>query len=389
MAYLPTIKKLQNQLKVLAGFILSRFGKKNPLFLLTVLVPTLFSIVYFGLIKSDVYVSESRFVVRSPERPIQTGLGAIIQGAGFSRSLDDTYSVHEYMYSRDALHAVDKLLDLRKAFRRDGVDLFSRFNPLGFDNSFESLYQYYQSKLEINLNAVTSISILKTRAFTASDATGINELLLQRAEELVNRLNERGRNDLIRYAMVEVSAAEKKSRETALALSTYRNRNGVFDPVGQSALQLQQVAKLQDELIATKTQLMQVKAFTPESPQIPVLQQRVSAIQSEIDTETAKVTGRATGSDPSLTSKAVEYERLSLERLFAEKQLGAAMASLEQARNEAQRQQLYLERIVQPNTPDIAIEPQRLKAVLTTFVVGLLVWGILSLLIAGVREHHD
>ncbi|MEI7825099.1 MAG: hypothetical protein WCI01_07355, partial [Chlorobiaceae bacterium] len=63
--------------------------------------------------------------------------------------------------------------------------------------------------------------------------------------------------------------------------------------------------------------------------------------------------------------------------------------SLEQARNEAQRQQLYLERIVQPNTPDIAIEPQRLKAILTIFVVGLLVWGILSLLVAGVREHHD
>lgn len=154
-------------------------------------------------------------------------------------------------------------------------------------------------------------------------------------------------------------------------------------------MQLQQVAKLQDELIATKTQLAQVTAFTPESPQIPVLQQRVSAIQSEIDTETAKITGKSTGSDPSLTSKAVEYERLSLDRSFAEKQLAAAMASLEQARNEAQRKQLYLERIVQPNKPDIAIEPQRIRAILTTLAVGVVVWGILSMLFAGIREHHD
>ena len=389
MAYLPTKINLHNQFKVLASLILSRFGKTNPLFLVTVLVPTLLSILYFGLIKSDVYVSESRFVVRSPERPIQSGLGAIIQGAGFSRSLDDTYSVHEYIYSRDALYAVNKRFDLRKAFRRDEVDLFSRFNPLGIDNSFESLYQYYQSRLEINLNAISSISILKTRAFTASDATSINELLLQKAEALVNRLNERGRTDLIRYAQFEVSAAEKKYRESALALSAYRNRNGVFDPLGQSALQLQQVTKLQDELIATKTQLMQVKAFTPESPQIPVLQQRVSAIQSEIDTETAKVTGKATGSDPSLTSKAVEYERLSLERLFAEKQLAAAMESLEQARNEAQRQQIYLERIVQPNNPDIATEPRRFQTIMTIFFIGLIVWGILTLLFASIREHNE
>jgi capsular polysaccharide transport system permease protein len=65
------------------------------------------------------------------------------------------------------------------------------------------------------------------------------------------------------------------------------------------------------------------------------------------------------------------------------------MASLEQARNEAQRKQLYLERIVQPNKPDIAIEPQRIRSILTTFVVGLIAWGILSILVAGVREHHD
>lgn len=361
----------------------------NRLFLFTVVVPTLLSLLYFGLIKSDVYVSESRFVVRSPERPIQTGLGAIIQGAGFARSLDDTYSVHDYMLSRDALNSVNNRFDLRKAFTRSGVDLFSRFNPLGLDNSFESLFLYYQQRIEVYMNTSSSISTLKTRAFVASDARQLNDMLLQRAEDLINRLNERGRNDLIRYAQREVAVAERKSKESALALSLFRNKNGVFDPVGQSALQLQQIAKLQDELIATKTQLSQVSAFTPESPQIPVLQQRVSAIQSEIERETAKVTGEATGSDPSLTSKAVEYERLSLERAFAEKQLGAAMASLEQARNEAQRKQLYLERIVQPNTPDVATEPQRIRSIFTTFLVGLIAWGILSILVTGLKEHHD
>ncbi|MBV5328876.1 MAG: hypothetical protein JZU65_14810 [Chlorobium sp.] len=362
---------------------------RNKLFLLTVVLPTVLSILYFGIIKSDVYVSESRFVVRSPERPVQTGLGAIIQGAGFARALDDTYSVHDYMLSRDALYSVNRSFDLRQAFSRKEADLFSRFNPLGIDNSFEALFLYYQHRVEINLNVSSSISTLRTRAFTATDSRELNELLLRRAEELINKLNERGRNDLIRYAQQEVNVAQQQLRKTALALSLFRNKNGVFDPVGQSALQLQQVAKLQDELIATKTQLAQVTAFTPESPQIPVLQQRVGAIQSEIDAETSKITGKSTGTDPSLTSKAVEYERLSLDRSFAEKQLAAAMASLEQARNEAQRKQLYLERIVQPNKPDIAIEPQRIRAILTTLAVGVVVWGILSMLFAGIREHHD
>jgi len=65
------------------------------------------------------------------------------------------------------------------------------------------------------------------------------------------------------------------------------------------------------------------------------------------------------------------------------------MAALENARNEADRKQLYLERLVQPNLPDIAIEPKRLRSIVVVFVLGMIAWGILSLLLAGVREHHD
>jgi capsular polysaccharide transport system permease protein len=95
------------------------------------------------------------------------------------------------------------------------------------------------------------------------------------------------------------------------------------------------------------------------------------------------------GGNASLSTKAAAYQRLALERDFADRQLAASMASLEQARNDAQRKQLYLERIVQPNLPDVAIEPRRLHAVLVVFLMGLVTTGALSILLAGVREHRD
>jgi capsular polysaccharide transport system permease protein len=90
-----------------------------------------------------------------------------------------------------------------------------------------------------------------------------------------------------------------------------------------------------------------------------------------------------------LARKAAEYQRLALDREFADKQLASAMVSLEQARNDAQRKQLYLERIVQPSKPDIAVEPKRLRSIFSTFILGLVAYGILSMLLAGVREHQD
>ena len=362
-----------------------RFSGINRLFLMTVAAPTVLATLYFGLMASDVYVSESRIVVRSPDRQVATGLGALLKGAGFSRAQDDSYTVRDYVLSRDALKEIDDTLAVGRAFASDTVDRLSRFGGLDFDTSFEALHRYYQKKVDIQQDSASSITTLTVRAYTAQDAQSINQKLLELSEGLVNRLNERGRQDLISSAATEVADAEKKSKAAALALSVYRNAKGVVDPERQATVQLQQVAKLQDELIATKTQLAQLKAFTPQNPQIPALQTRASTLQAEMAAETTKVTG----GELSLANKAAEYQRLALEREFADKQLASALASLEQARSEAQRKQVYIERIAQPSLPDVALEPRRLRSILATFVLGLVAWGILSMLLAGVREHQD
>lgn len=105
--------------------------------------------------------------------------------------------------------------------------------------------------------------------------------------------------------------------------------------------------------------------------------------------EISEETRRVAGGDRSLANKAADFQRLALEREFADKQLGSALASLELARNEAQRKQLYLERIVQPSKPDKAMEPRRIRGMIATLVLGLIAWGVLTIFMAGVREHQD
>lgn len=362
-----------------------RLPRFNWLFLLTVVVPTAASIVYFGLMASDVYLSESRFVVRSPDRQAASPLGLLLRGAGFSRAQDDSYTVQDYVLSRDALKVLNEKLSLGKSFSSDKVDVFNRFAGIDRDDSFEALHRYYQKKVTLTNDSASSISTLTVRAFTASDALNANRLLLEQSEGLVNRLNERGRQDMIRFAAAEVADAELKAKAAALALSSYRNTQDVVDPERQATFQLQQVAKLQEELIATTTQLSQLRTFTPANPQIPALTNRARTLRAEIDRETAKVTG----GNKSLANKVAAFQRLSLEREFADKQLASAMTSLETARNEAQRKQVYLERVAQPSFPDVAQEPRRVRSILATLVLGLVAWGILSMLLAGVREHQD
>ena len=138
-------------------------------------------------------------------------------------------------------------------------------------------------------------------------------------------------------------------------------------------------------MLSAEAQFAQVRQLSPDNPQIPSLKSRIDALRKTIATEGSKVAG----ADGSLTSKSAAYDRLQLEKVFAERQLATALAALESARNEAQRKQLYLERLVQPNLPDKALEPKRIRNIFTVVLLGMILWGVVSLIVASVREHGE
>jgi capsular polysaccharide transport system permease protein len=360
---------------------------KNGLFVATVFIPTLIATIYYSTIASDIFISEARFVVRSPQRQQNTNvLGSILSGSGFSRALDDSFSIHEFILSRDALSELNEKLELKKKFSDSKIDFLNRFPGPISDDSFEAFFKYYLKQITVTHDGISNITALKVHAFSADQAYDINQQLLILSERLVNQINDRARLDSVKYAQAEVAEAERRAKEATLALVSYRNQRSVFDPDRQSALQLQQISKLQDELISAKMQFNQVRSLSPDNPQIGVLQKRVYNLQSEIDTETAKITGIGNNT---LSNKSADFEKMNLERAFADRQLASAMATLENAKNESRRKALYLETVVQPSKPDAATEPKRIKSILTTLAFGMLCWAIFSLLISGVKEHTD
>ena len=126
--------------------------------------------------------------------------------------------------------------------------------------------------------------------------------------------------------------------------------------------------------------------FSQERDQLEItMEARVRTLEAEIARETARVTGEGN----SLTQKSADFQRLALEADFAAKNMASALAGYENSLSEAQRQQVYLERIAQPSKPDRAQEPRRLRSVFITFLLGLVIYGIASMVVAGVREHMD
>lgn len=362
----------------------------SPLFWASVVAPTLLAVLYFGYLASDVYISESRFVVRNPGRGQASALGAILGSAGIggltgSAGADETSSVLEYVRSRDAVKDLQRQNLLTKAYTNSAVSWLDRFGGTFRNTTAEHLFDYYSGKVSIENDATTGVTRLTVRAFSPEEAHSINLKLLEHSEALVNRLNARSRQDTITLAAAEADEAQARAREAAGALARYRNANGLVDPEKEAQIKLQMIAKLQDELITTRTRLAQLETYTPGNPQIPAVRTQLKSLEAEIAKQSASIAGGRN----SLSAAAVQYQQLQINSQVADKQLAVALASLQDSKVEARKKLSYVERISQPSLPDYPLEPRRLRNIFATFILGLLAWGVLSTLLVGIREHRD
>jgi capsular polysaccharide transport system permease protein len=164
----------------------------------------------------------------------------------------------------------------------------------------------------------------------------------------------------------------------------FREREQAFDPTRTAAGAVETIGRLEALLAQTRTELEERRRFMrADNPQIQVLQNRISALQQQIATERSRVTR----GNEALTQQVAGQERLELEKLFADRQLASATATLEEARSNALRQQIFLARIADPQLPEYALFPRATFNTLTIFISLSVLFGIGWLLVVSAREH--
>lgn len=354
-------------------------------FTVCVLAPSLIASLYWGVIASDIYVSESRFVIKAPERQktSASALGSLLQTTGLGSGAEQSSEIIGYLRSRNALSDLAARKDVRGAFGSSEADFLSRFPTLLQDNSFESLYKYYGAMISTQSDPETGLTVLRVKAHTAEDTQMLNAGLLDLSEELVNRLNQRVNTQAIEEASERVLEAQGRVRDARIKLGAYRNTAELLNPEQQGIGVLEVSNQLITQNAALRAQLAEMQRNAPQHPSIPALRDRINGIAQQVTEQT----GRAVGTPNGIAAKITQYENLLVEQEFAEQTLTAANTSLEQARIEAKQQQYYLERVVEPNLPDSAILPARLKGILAVIFASLCLYLVGWMLAVGVREH--
>jgi capsular polysaccharide transport system permease protein len=363
---------------------------RKPFFLLVIL-PSLISVMYFYGVAAPQYVSEARFVVHSRgndgggQAALRAAAASGFGGFGGAMASGEANSIRNFLSSLDAVMQANEKLDLIELWRRPEADFVAR---LWFTEP-ERIARFFNQMVNVTLDPVTGVTTLRVRSFRPEDSKALTETLLVAAESLVNRLSERARGDTLQLAQQEIEIAERRVQESRAALVRFREQERELDSAGavQSALVLR--GQLEGALAQARAELTERQQFMrPDNPALQATRNRIEALERQISAERSRHTDTtANAGGAVLARQLAAYERLMLEREFADKQLASATVSLETSRIEAQRQQLYLSRIVQPNLAVYPLYPRSFINSASIFLGLAIAYGIGWLLVVGMREH--
>lgn len=349
-----------------------------------VLLPTLLTAIYFFAVAAPQYYSVSKFTVRGGASGVPTALGAALGAAGFKGASEEAASVRDYLLSHDAVRDLRaRGVDLVGMFRRPEADPLFRLwhypSPAA-----ERLLSHYRGQVAAKIDTSSGIAELRVRTFRPEDSLELSRQLLALGEELVNRMNARTTEEALRVARAEVARAEGRAGEAQAALTAFRQREQVLDPQRAAGIGVETIGRLEGDAARVRSELQALQAFArPNNPQVQALQGRAAALEAQIAEERRRLAAAGTG----VTEQIAAFERLRLEAEFAARQLVTATASMERAIADAERQQLFLVRVVEPNLAERSLYPKPVLFTVYVFAGLCLVYGLVWMLVAGVREH--
>lgn len=348
-----------------------------------VLFPTLLAGIYFFVFAAPQYLSEARFTVRSQmPRAQQNMLGEVLGTAGFITSPENIASVRDFLVSHDAVRGVRNQIDLVEVFRRPEADLLSRL--WWAEPTAERLRWFFRWQITITVDASTGISDLRVWTFRPADSQAVARRLLTLGEELVNDMNLNIREEALRASRTELARAETRLLNAQTAVTVFRQTERMVDPTQSANMAVGMIGQLEADAARARSDLQTLQAYArPNSPQIQNMLNRIQGLEAQAAAERARLAAAGTG----ITEQIATFTRLQGEVDLAGQQLAAARIALDRANADAQRQQIFLLRVVEPNLAERSLYPLPYWATLYVFLSLSLLYSLAWLLLAGMREH--
>lgn len=350
--------------------------------LVVVALPLLIAAAYLWGVAKDQYASTVGFSVR---REDSGGAADLLGGlSGLTKSSSsDTDILYEYLRSQKLVADMDARMDLRTLWSKPSGDPIFVLDP---DGTIEDLVDYWKRMVKTSYDSATGLIEVRVLAFEPADATGIAQALLDESARMINQLSAAAREDAVRFAREELKVAEDRLRTAREAMTSFRVKNQIVDPATDFQAQAGLVGTLENQLAEAQIEIDLLADSGEADPRLVQAKRRAEVIVARIAAERAKV--GADGGQKDYAALAGDYERLLVDREFAEQSYVAALSTFDSARSESQRTSRYLAAHVLPTTAEVSRYPERLVILGLLGLFLMLLWSIATLVVYSLKDRR-
>ncbi|MBL4838303.1 MAG: hypothetical protein JKY34_12080 [Kordiimonadaceae bacterium] len=347
-----------------------------------VLAAVLLVALYYVFWASDRYSTVSLLYVKSSETgaamsPVQFFGGN--QGEGRDGAL-----LMVYTQSRDMLFTIEKAIRFNEHFSSGDADLFSRMpeNP-----SAEERLKFFKKHLTVSMNPDSGIISIRTQAFTPEFSLKFIEAVIKASEAFINGIGHDIAKKEILFVEKEMDRAREKLNDSRMKLLQFQNANGILSAEAAGASLQELVSHMEADLVRLKTDEKLLAGYLNEgAAELVTARARVGVLEKQLVIEKAKL---ASTEGRSFNDVGAEYQALEMEMTFATDVYKTALVALERARVESYHKLKHLVVVQSPTLPDEALYPRKLYNLLTLFIGLSLAYGIVTMILATIREHRD
>ncbi len=346
-----------------------------------VLLPTLMAGWYYYRMATPLYATKSEFIIQQQESAT-AGLGSMFRGTQFATS-QDSIAVQGYLQSRDAMLRLDQDLGFKAHFSQDFIDPIQRLEP---DATNEAAYRLYKRNVKIGYDPTEGLIKMEVIAADPKVSEEFSKALIGYAEEQVDQMSSRLREDQMKGARDSYTDAEAKMTAAQKKVMELQETLGILDPLTESSTIMGQVATFEVELQKKRLELQQLlDNARPNQARVDGAKGDISRLEAVIAELRAQLT---TGTETSASLAQVTGQLRIAEADLETRQLmlSQALQQLETARIEANRQVRYLAPSVSPVAPDEPTYPRAFENTLLAFLIFGGIYLMLSLTASILRE---
>jgi capsular polysaccharide transport system permease protein len=349
-----------------------------------VFLPTFLAGYYFYVVATPMYGTRSEFLIQqaSARGGSAGGIGSLFSGTALANS-QDSITVQSYLQSREAMLRLDVEHGFKAIFADPALDPIQR---LAADATNEEAYKTYTRNVKISYDPTEGLVRMEVSAPDPEVSAVLARALISYAEEQVDQLTQRLREDQMSGARENYERAEADMRAAQERVLDLQERRGVLSAEAEVSLLMGQISTFEGELRQERLDLEQLLDNpSPNAARVEATQRNIERLEGAV----AEMRAQLTESGADTTSLA----RITGELLIAESDLeirqmllAQSLEQMEAARIEANRQVRYLLVGVSPVPPDEPTYPRAFENTAVAFLIFAGVYLMMSITASILRE---